>query len=51
MEEEIALYLEDAKDSMENAIDHIKNALIKIRAGKVSPSLVRAIIVYFYITH
>jgi ribosome recycling factor len=46
--EEIELYLEDARDRMNKAIVHASNELVKIRAGKASPSMLDGIIVPYY---
>jgi ribosome recycling factor len=46
--EEIELYLDDAKDRMAKAINHLNNELTKIRAGKASPSMLDGIIVPYY---
>lgn len=48
MEEEIALYLEDTKDTMEKALEHTKNELGKIRAGKASPAMLDGLRVDYY---
>ena len=37
--EEIKLYLDDAKDSMQKAIKHVEHELTKIRAGKAAPNM------------
>ncbi|MFN4144342.1 MAG: ribosome recycling factor [Runella sp.] len=46
--EEIELYLEDAKDTMEKALKHLNIELAKIRAGKASPNMVEGIQVEYY---
>ncbi|MBI1766934.1 MAG: ribosome recycling factor [Bacteroidetes bacterium] len=46
--EEIELYLEDAKDRMNKAINHVANELVKIRAGKANPSMLDGIMVSYY---
>jgi ribosome recycling factor len=46
--EEIELYLDDAKDRMSKAIQHVSSELHKIRAGKASPSMLDGIIVPYY---
>jgi ribosome recycling factor len=46
--EEIELYLEDARDRMTKAINHLGNELTKIRAGKANPSMLDGIIVPYY---
>lgn len=46
--EEIELYLEDAKDTMEKALKHLSIELNKIRAGKASPDMLGGIQVEYY---
>lgn len=46
--EEIELYLDDAKDRMGKAINHVSSEIAKIRAGKASPSMLDGIIVPYY---
>jgi ribosome recycling factor len=46
--EEIQLFLEDAKDSMDKAIKHTSSELTKIRAGKAMPSMLDGISVEYY---
>ena len=46
--EEIELYLDDARERMGKAISHLNNELVKIRAGKASPSMLDGIIVPYY---
>jgi len=46
--EEIELYLEDAKDRMNKAINHVASELTKIRAGKANPSMLDGIMVSYY---
>jgi len=46
--EEIELFLEDARDTMEKAIKHTQIELSKIRAGKASPSMLDGIQVEYY---
>jgi ribosome recycling factor len=46
--EEIELYLEDAKDTMEKAMKHLNIELAKIRAGKASPNMVDGIQIEYY---
>jgi ribosome recycling factor len=46
--EEIQLFLEDAKDSMEKALKHTSIELSKIRAGKAMPSMLDGISVEYY---
>ena len=46
--EEIELYLEDARDTMEKALKHLNIELSKIRAGKASPSMLDGLQVEYY---
>jgi ribosome recycling factor len=46
--EEIQLFLDDAKESMDKAVKHTATELTKIRAGKASPALVEGIMVEYY---
>ena len=48
MEEEVQLYLDDAKERMENSIAHLERELIKIRAGKASPQMLDGVMVDYY---
>lgn len=48
MNEEVKMYLDDAKDTMEKAIVHLQNELGKLRAGKASPAMVDTIRVDYY---
>jgi ribosome recycling factor len=46
--EEIELYLDDAKDSMQKALKHLDQELTKVRAGKASPNMLDGIMVDYY---
>ena len=46
--EEIELYLEEARDQMLKAINHVAHELTKIRAGKANPSMLDGIQVSYY---
>ncbi|MCS5491525.1 ribosome recycling factor [Algoriphagus limi] len=46
--EEIELYLDDAKEQMQKAVDHTAAELVKIRAGKAMPNLMDGIMVPYY---
>lgn len=46
--EEIELYLEEAKELMEKAIEHVHFAFGKIRAGKATPGMLDGIMVEYY---
>lgn len=46
--EEIELYLDEAKDQMNKALNHVGHELTKIRAGKANPSMLDGIQVSYY---
>ncbi|EMS33253.1 Ribosome recycling factor [Mariniradius saccharolyticus AK6] len=46
--EEIQLYLEEAKELMQKAVNHTSAELVKIRAGKAMPNLLDGIMVSYY---
>ena len=46
--EEIEIYLDTAKETMEKAVAHAKNELAKIRAGKAMPSMLDSVMVDYY---
>ena len=48
MEEEIALYIESAEDSMKDSIDHFRKGASRIRSGKASPSMFDGVKVDYY---
>ena len=48
MNEEIKMYLEDAEESMQKALNHTGVELTKIRAGKASPAMVEGLKVDYY---
>lgn len=48
MQEEIELALEEATEAMNNAIEHLEGALLKIRAGKATPSMLDSVKVEYY---
>ncbi|RMG77515.1 MAG: ribosome recycling factor [Bacteroidetes bacterium] len=48
MNEEVELLLDEMKEQMDKAIKHLKDELLKIRAGKASPSLVEDLLVDYY---
>lgn len=48
MNEEVQLCIDDAREKMEKAIDHLNNELIKIRAGKANPAVLNGINVDYY---
>lgn len=48
MNEEIAFYLDAAKEAMDHAYEHLESELTKIRAGKASPDMLNGIRVEYY---
>ena len=48
MEEELNLVVEDTEDQMKEALVHLENELLKVRAGKASPHLLDGIKVDYY---
>ncbi|MFO7657541.1 MAG: ribosome recycling factor [Bacteroidales bacterium] len=48
MEEEAQLFLDDAGEKMEKAIGHLKDELLRVRAGKATPNLLDGIMVDYY---
>ncbi len=46
--EEIQLHLEEARQLMERAVDHLNGELAKIRAGKAMPNMLDGIMVEYY---
>jgi ribosome recycling factor len=51
MEEDVQIYLDEAKEAMEKALIHLNNELIKLRAGKANPNMLDGITVDYYGTH
>ena len=48
MTEEIQFCLEEAEESMQNAVVHLEKEFQKIRAGKASPQMLDSVIVDYY---
>ncbi|MBN2893589.1 MAG: ribosome recycling factor [Bacteroidales bacterium] len=48
MNEELEMYMEDAKERMSKALNHLEDELTKIRAGKASPSMLKDVKVDYY---
>lgn len=48
MTEEVQMYLDDTKEKMEGAVDHLEKELVKIRAGKANPSMLNGVMVDYY---
>src|ERR1700742_2295766 len=48
MSDDLELILEDARDMMKKALNHLESELIKIRAGKASPQMLEGLTVDYY---
>ena len=48
MDEEIKMYLDEAKDNMEKAVQHALKELNKIRAGRASTDMLQGLFVDYY---
>ena len=48
MQEDLDFILEESEDSMKKAINHLESEITKIRAGKVSPTMLDGITVVYY---
>ncbi|BDS14581.1 ribosome recycling factor [Aureispira anguillae] len=48
MEEEIALYVETAEESMQGSIEHFKKEVSRIRSGKATPAMFDGVRVDYY---
>lgn len=48
MNEEVKLFMDDAKEQMQNAIGHLENELAKIRAGRANPKILNDVLVEYY---
>lgn len=48
MEEEIALYIETAEESMQGSVEHFKKEASRIRSGKASPAMFDGVKVDYY---
>ncbi len=48
MTDDLFLIIDDAKDSMKKAINHLEAELVKIRAGKAHPVMLDGIMVEYY---
>ena len=48
MEEETQLQLEDAKEKMDKAVNHLEEELLRVRAGKATPNILDGINVDYY---
>lgn len=48
MSDDLELILEDARDSMQKALNHLESELVKIRAGKANPQMLEGLTVDYY---
>lgn len=48
MNEEVKLFMDDAREQMENALTHLETELAKIRAGRANPKILNDVIVEYY---
>ncbi len=48
MNEEIEMTLADAKEAMEGTLDHLRQELLKVRAGRATPSMLDSVMVEYY---
>ena len=48
MSEEVEFYLAETKESMQHAYSHLEDELVKIRAGKASPSMLNGLTIEYY---
>jgi ribosome recycling factor len=48
MSDDLELILEDARDNMQKALNHLESELIRIRAGKASPQMLEGLTVDYY---
>ena len=48
MSDDLEFILEDSRDSMKKAINHLESELIKIRAGKANPQMLEGLTVDYY---
>jgi ribosome recycling factor len=48
MEEEIQLHLEDTREKMQKALQHLEDELLRVRAGKATPNILDGITVDYY---
>ena len=48
MNEEVQFYLDEAKERMESALNHLEIELSKIRAGRANPKILQDVLVDYY---
>jgi ribosome recycling factor len=48
MNEDIQFVLDNAKEQMDKAVSHLESELVKVRAGKASPTMLEGVMVDYY---
>ncbi|MEG0795113.1 MAG: ribosome recycling factor [Odoribacter sp.] len=48
MNEEVKMFMDEAKEQMQNALAHLENELAKIRAGRANPKILNDVLVDYY---
>lgn len=48
MNEEVKLFMDEAKEQMQGALTHLENELAKIRAGRANPKILNDVLVDYY---
>ena len=48
MNEDVQIVLDSAKESMHDSVEHLKNELTKIRAGRANPTMLDSVMVDYY---
>lgn len=48
MNEEVKLFMDEAKELMQNALTHLESELAKIRAGRANPKILNDVLVEYY---
>ena len=48
MNEEVKMFMDEAKELMQNAIAHLENELAKVRAGRANPKILNDVLVDYY---
>lgn len=48
MNEEVKMYMDEAKEQMQSALVHLENELSKLRAGKANPKILNDVLVDYY---
>lgn len=48
MSEEVKLILDNASEKMQKSLEHLREAILGIRAGKANPNLLKSVVVDYY---